>query len=69
MWTVLFIACTVAGPQHCYPGTASLTAASLEECKANGIEGLAVFEAYNPRLKVTRWTCRAPAGLRGAVYE
>lgn len=70
MWHILFIACTFGAdePKRCYPATASVTAASVEECQANGIEGLAVFEAYNPKLKVARWTCRAP-GLKGAIYE
>lgn len=68
MWNIIFIACSLANPKVCYPGTATLTASSLEECQANGIEGLAVFQAQNPRLKVKAWTCRPPM-LKGAVYE
>jgi len=69
MWTVLFLACTATAPTTCYPGTAHVTARSAAECREHGIEGLAVFEAYNPRLTVHAWTCRAPAGLKGAIYE
>jgi hypothetical protein len=68
MWHVLFIACSINNPGLCYPGTATVTASSVEECRENGVEGLAVFEARNPLLKVRAWTCRAPV-LKGAIYE
>lgn len=68
MWNILFIACTIASPQRCYPATATVTASSAAECREYGIEGLAVFQVQNPRLKVKAWTCRAPM-LKGAAYE
>lgn len=68
MWNILFIACSINSPTLCYPGVASVTASSVEQCQESGVEGLIVFEAYNPKLKVKRWTCRAPA-LKGAIFE
>jgi hypothetical protein len=68
MWNILFIACSINSSGLCYPGTATLTASSMAECQRGGLEGLAVFQAKNPRLKVKAWTCRPPM-LKGAVYE